>query len=62
MAAAGFAGPSRDRHDVDALQKSYHNDDMVDVVVFSAPQLSLFEFRDLARFVPAGSSPSRCLP
>jgi predicted aconitase len=36
------------RHDVTALQKSYHNDDTVDVVVFSAPQLSLFELRDLA--------------
>jgi predicted aconitase len=36
------------RHDVTALQKSYHNDDRVDVVVFSAPQLSLFELRDLA--------------
>ena len=36
------------RHDVTALQKSYHNDDKVDVVVFSAPQLSLFELRDLA--------------
>jgi len=34
--------------DVDALQKSYHKDDAVDVVVFSAPQLSLFELRDLA--------------
>jgi predicted aconitase len=36
------------RNDVTALQKSYHNDDKVDVVVFSAPQLSLFELRDLA--------------
>ena len=34
--------------DIDALQKSYHKDDKVDVVVFSAPQLSLFELRDLA--------------
>jgi predicted aconitase len=34
--------------DVDALQKSYSTDDGVDVVVFSAPQLSLFELRDLA--------------
>jgi predicted aconitase len=34
--------------DVDALQKSYHGDERVDVVVFSAPQLSLFELRDLA--------------
>jgi len=36
------------RADVDALQKSYHKDGKVDVVVFSAPQLSLFELRDLA--------------
>jgi predicted aconitase len=34
--------------DVEALQKSYSTDDDVDVVVFSAPQLSLFELRDLA--------------
>jgi predicted aconitase len=34
--------------DVDALQKSYRKDGTVDVVVFSAPQLSLFELRDLA--------------
>ena len=33
---------------VDALQKSYLVDDGVDVVVFSAPQLSLYELRDLA--------------
>ena len=36
------------RADVEALQKSYHTDDKVDVVVFSAPQLSLYELRDLA--------------
>ena len=36
------------KDDVHALQKSYHTDDRVDVVVFSAPQLSLFELRDLA--------------
>jgi hypothetical protein len=36
------------RDDVDALQKSYQGDHRVDVVVFSAPQLSLFELRDLA--------------
>jgi predicted aconitase len=34
--------------DVLTLQKSYHTDTGVDVVVFSAPQLSLFELRDLA--------------
>jgi predicted aconitase len=36
------------RDDIEALQKSYRTDDRVDVVVFSAPQLSLFELRDLA--------------
>jgi len=36
------------RADVDALQKSYRVVDRVDVVVFSAPQLSLYELRDLA--------------
>src|SRR6478735_5935140 len=34
--------------DADALQRSYHTDDQVDVVVFSAPQLSLYELSDLA--------------
>jgi hypothetical protein len=34
--------------DVEALQQSYHTDDKVDVVVFSAPQLSLYELGDLA--------------
>lgn len=34
--------------DVQALQKSYAVTDEVDVVVFSAPQLSLYELRDLA--------------
>ncbi len=33
---------------VEALQKSYHTDSEVDVVVFSAPQLSLYELGDLA--------------
>jgi predicted aconitase len=36
------------RADVEALQQSYRKDDKVDVVVFSAPQLSLFELRDLS--------------
>jgi len=36
------------RADIDALQQSYRSDDRVDVVVFSAPQLSLYELRDLA--------------
>ena len=34
--------------DIGELQRSYRNDDRVDVVVFSAPQLSLYELRDLA--------------
>jgi predicted aconitase len=47
------ASPGLPRHrvnldDVSGLQKSYHTDDTVDVVVFSAPQLSLYELRDLA--------------
>ena len=36
------------RADFEALQQSYRKDDKVDVVVFSAPQLSLLELRDLA--------------
>ncbi len=36
------------RADLGAFQKTYHTDDRVDVVVFSAPQLSLYELRDLA--------------
>jgi hypothetical protein len=36
------------RADVEALHKSYRVNDQVDVVVFSAPQLSLYELRDLA--------------
>jgi predicted aconitase len=47
------AGTDLPRHrvgwtDIDALQNSYHSDGRIDVVVFSAPQLSLFELRDLA--------------
>lgn len=34
--------------DIRALQASYAKDDEIDVVVFSAPQLSLYELRDLA--------------
>jgi predicted aconitase len=37
------------RAEVKALQESYAVDDKVDVVVFSAPQLSLFELRRLAQ-------------
>lgn len=36
------------RTDVEALQKSYRREGKVDVVVFSAPQLSLYELRELA--------------
>jgi predicted aconitase len=36
------------RADVNALQSSFRQNDRVDVVVFSAPQLSLFELRALA--------------
>ncbi len=36
------------RADVGALQQSYRKEGKVDVVVFSAPQLSLFELRTLA--------------
>ena len=36
------------RDDIEALRASYRTDDRVDVVVFSAPQLSLYELRDLA--------------
>src|SRR3984885_8491677 len=47
------ASPDLPRHritraEVDELQRSYHTDDAVDVVVFSAPQLSLYELSDLA--------------
>jgi predicted aconitase len=48
VAAPGLPSLRVTKADVDALQKSYHTDDQVDVVVFSAPQLSLFELRDLA--------------
>ena len=36
------------RADIEALEKSYRQDDAVDVVVFSAPQLSLLELAELA--------------
>jgi predicted aconitase len=36
------------RDDIEALRNSYRADGPVDVVVFSAPQLSLYELRDLA--------------
>jgi predicted aconitase len=36
------------REEVEALQRSYRVDNVVDVVVFSGPQLSLLEMRELA--------------
>ena len=48
VAASGLPSLRVTQADVDALQNSYHTDDQVDVVVFSAPQLSLFELSDLA--------------
>ena len=48
VAPANLPRHSVGRADVDALQKSYRKDGKVDVVVFSAPQLSLFELRELA--------------
>jgi hypothetical protein len=50
VARVGLPSHRVTRADVDALQRSYHSDDRVDVVVFSAPQLSLYELRDLADF------------
>lgn len=50
VAPAGLPSHRVTRADVTALQKSYHRDGKVDVVVFSAPQLSLYELRDLADF------------
>jgi predicted aconitase len=48
VAQVGLPSHRVTRADVDALQRSYHSNDRVDVVVFSAPQLSLYELRDLA--------------
>jgi hypothetical protein len=48
VAAPGLPSHRVGRDDIDMLQKSYHRDGKVDVVVFSAPQLSLYELRDLA--------------
>ena len=48
VAAAALPSLRVTKADVDALQNSYHTDDQVDVVVFSAPQLSLYELSDLA--------------
>ena len=46
--SAGAREVAVGRHDVEALRASYHVDDRVDVVVFSGPQLSLLELRELA--------------
>jgi predicted aconitase len=48
VAPAGLAQHRVGRGEVKALQQSYAVDKNVDVVVFSAPQLSLFELRALA--------------
>ncbi|HMK79197.1 MAG TPA: aconitase X catalytic domain-containing protein [Xanthobacteraceae bacterium] len=48
IAPAGLPLHAVSRADVAALQRAYRLDDKVDVVVFSAPQLSLYELRDLA--------------
>jgi predicted aconitase len=48
VADAGLPRHRITKADVDALRQSYHTDDSVDVVVFSAPQLSLYELSDLA--------------
>ena len=48
VASAGLPTTTITRADIDALQKTYHREGKVDVVVFSAPQLSLFELRTLA--------------
>jgi predicted aconitase len=48
VAAADLPVHRVTRADAEALQRSYHTDDQVDVVVFSAPQLSLYELGDLA--------------
>ncbi len=37
-----------DKRDLDALRNAYAVEKHIDVVVFSAPQLSLYELRDLA--------------
>src|SRR4029434_8731388 len=47
-ARAGLPRHGVTRDEVKALQDSYRSDDRVDVVVFSAPQLSLYELRALA--------------
>jgi predicted aconitase len=48
VASADLPSHRITRGDIDGLRNSYRGDGPVDVVVFSAPQLSLFELRDLA--------------
>ena len=48
VAAADLPTSRVTRDDIEALRASYRSDGQVDVVVFSAPQLSLYELRDLA--------------
>src|SRR5215510_12295187 len=48
VAAADLPTHRVGRADIDAMRSFYRSDSPVDVVVFSAPQLSLFELRDLA--------------
>jgi predicted aconitase len=48
VAPAGLPLHRITKADVEALQRAYHTDEQVDVVVFSAPQLSLYELGDLA--------------
>jgi predicted aconitase len=48
VAAADLRTHQVTRADIEALRASYRSDGRVDVVVFSAPQLSLYELRDLA--------------
>ena len=48
VATTGLPTQRIGRADIDTLRSLYRSDSPVDVVVFSAPQLSLFELRDLA--------------
>lgn len=48
VASADLPSHRVTRADIEALRSSYRADGPVDVVVFSAPQLSLYELRDLA--------------
>jgi len=48
VASADLASHRVARDHIEALRNSYRADGPVDVVVFSAPQLSLYELRDLA--------------